>query len=132
VLANHVILSEDVPPLELTSRYRQDIILKVRNWEETDRVPAEPVFEAQVEAGKDRWHESPLMNDLREKPPAAGLWNMFLPVTQFPKKSPGLTNLGYACCAEIIGRTFWAAQTMNGSFLDNMLAMSRRRSGLSH
>ncbi|EEY17851.1 acyl-CoA dehydrogenase family member 10 [Verticillium alfalfae VaMs.102] len=29
------------------------------------------------------------------------------------KESPGLTNLEYSCCAEIMGRCYWAAQTMN-------------------
>ena len=52
------------------------------------------------------------MHSLRQKAKTKGLWNLFLP-KHFPESPVGLTNLEYACCAEIMGRTYWAAQTMN-------------------
>ena len=49
-----------------------------------------------------RWTVQPQMKELRKKAKVAGLFNLFLPKTF--KESPGLTNLEYTCCAEIIGR----------------------------
>lgn len=51
------------------------------------------------------------MKELRAKAKARGLLNLFLP-NHF-KESPGLTNLECSCCAEIMGRVYWVAQTMN-------------------
>ncbi|KAL0934685.1 acyl-CoA dehydrogenase [Colletotrichum truncatum] len=51
------------------------------------------------------------MHELRRKAKDRGLFNLFLP--KHFKGSPGLTNLEYSCCAEIMGRCYWAAQTMN-------------------
>jgi hypothetical protein len=48
------------------------------------------------------------MHSLREKAKSKGLFNLFLP--KHFKESPGLTNLEYACCAEIMGRVYWAQQ----------------------
>lgn len=65
-------------------------------------------MKAQIaEVGK-RWTTQQLMHELREKAKKAGLFNLFLP-NHF-KESPGLTNLEYSCCAEIMGRVYWAQQ----------------------
>lgn len=82
------------------------MIQKVWDWVETECIPAEAVFKAQV--AKNRWTTPPLIHELREKAKAAGLFNIFLP-NHF-EESPGLTNLEYSCCAEIMGRVYWAAQ----------------------
>jgi acyl-CoA dehydrogenase len=81
-------------------------IQAVHDWVENECIPREPIMRAQLE-GK-RWVTPPVMHELREKAKAAGLFNLFLP-NHF-KESPGLTNLEYSCCAEIMGRTYWAAQ----------------------
>jgi acyl-CoA dehydrogenase len=83
-----------------------DIIRRVHEWVETECVPAEPIMKAQLK--EDRWKTPQLMHDLRAKAKAKGLFNLFLP-NHF-KESPGLTNLEYSCCAEIMGRCYWAAQ----------------------
>jgi acyl-CoA dehydrogenase len=83
-------------------------IQKVYDFVETECIPAEPIMKAQIaETGK-RWTTQPLMKELREKAKGAGLFNLFLP-NHF-KESPGLTNLEYSCCAEIMGRVYWAQQ----------------------
>ncbi|CAG8974965.1 hypothetical protein HYALB_00012088 [Hymenoscyphus albidus] len=51
------------------------------------------------------------MHELREKAKKKGLFNLFLP--KHFEESPGLTNLEYGVCAEIMGRVYWAQQTMN-------------------
>ncbi|KAF9883325.1 hypothetical protein FE257_003743 [Aspergillus nanangensis] len=85
------------------------IIQQVHSWVENEFIPAEPVMRAQL--AKDPWQTPPLMRSLRERGKKAGLFNLFLP-SHFPE-SPGLTNLEYACCAELLGRNYWAAQTLN-------------------
>ncbi|MCD0448961.1 acyl-CoA dehydrogenase family protein [Actinocorallia sp. API 0066] len=64
--------------------------------------PAEPVYVAQhhelVAAG--RPHElPPVVEELKAKARAAGLWNLFLP------DESGLTNTEYATLAEVMGRS---------------------------
>lgn len=81
-------------------------IQQVYDWVETECIPAERVVKAQLT--KDRWKTPPLIEELRQKAKAKGLFNLFLP-NHF-KESPGLTNLEYSCCAEIMGRVYWAAQ----------------------
>jgi acyl-CoA dehydrogenase len=83
-----------------------ETIIKVHTWVETECIPAEPIMKAQL--AQDRWTTPPLMKSLRTKAKAAGLFNLFLP--KHFKESRGLTNLEYACCAEIMGRCYWAAQ----------------------
>ncbi|KAL5363832.1 acyl-CoA dehydrogenase/oxidase [Aspergillus floccosus] len=84
-------------------------IKAVYDWVEEECIPAQSIMKAQL--AQNRWHMPPLMKKLREKAKSRGLFNLFLP-HYFPE-SPGLTNLEYACCAEIMGRVYWAAQTMN-------------------
>jgi acyl-CoA dehydrogenase len=81
-------------------------IKKVHNFVETECIPAESIMKAAL--AKDRWKTPELMHQLRDKAKAQGLFNIFLP-NHF-KESPGLTNLEYSCCAEIMGRCYWAAQ----------------------
>ncbi|KAK4570491.1 hypothetical protein LTR86_002571 [Recurvomyces mirabilis] len=88
-----------------------DYIKRVHYWVETECIPAEPVVKAQL-AKYGRWKTPPLIHELRAKAKKEGLFNLFLPKS-FGKLSPGLTNLEYSCCAEIMGRCYWAAQTMN-------------------
>lgn len=86
-------------------------IEKVYNWVDRECIPAEPLMKAQLQ--DQRWKTPPLMHELRKRAKAAGLFNLFLPHTF--KESPGLTNLEYACCAEIMGRCYWAAQVRCGN-----------------
>ncbi|KAL3462625.1 acyl-CoA dehydrogenase/oxidase [Aspergillus heterothallicus] len=85
------------------------IIQRVHTWIETKCIPAQSIMKTQL--SQNRWAMPPLMRQLRAEAKASGLWNLFLPA-EFPD-SPGLTNLEYACCAELMGRVYWAAQTMN-------------------
>jgi acyl-CoA dehydrogenase len=97
---------------KLTPQGKQKI-QQVWNWVETECIPAEPIMKAAIE--KDRWATPEIMHDLRKRAKAARLFNLFLP-NHF-KESPGLTNLEYACCAEIMGRVYWAAQVRLVNYL---------------
>ena len=54
--------------------------------------PNEERFYAQIKEG-DRWEEPPLLEELKAKARAAGLWNLFLPDSTH---GAGLNNLEYA------------------------------------
>ena len=87
--------------------------------------PNETRFFAEVEQGN-RWEPPALLEDLKQKARAAGLWNLFLPKA-YGEFSPGLTNLEYAPLAEIMGRVTWASEVFNCSAPDtgNMEVLAR-------
>src|SRR3981081_3643534 len=63
--------------------------------------PNELLFRQQVAEG-DRWQPTAIVEDLKPKARAAGLWNMFLPGSEH---GAGLTNMENAPLCEIMGRS---------------------------
>lgn len=73
--------------------------------------PNEEVFEQQLNEQEDPWAAvPPIIEELKEKARAAGLWNLFLPDEEY---GAGLTNLEYAPLAEIMGRSLIAPEVFN-------------------
>ena len=62
--------------------------------------PNEKVYKRQINEG-DRWQLVPIIEELKPKARAAGLWNLFLPDSEY---GAGLTNVEYAPLCEIMGR----------------------------
>jgi acyl-CoA dehydrogenase len=62
-----------------------------------------------------RWRIPPVMERLKAEARAAGLWNLFLPDGEH---GAGLDNRDYAPLAEIMGRSFLAAEVFNCSAPD--------------
>ena len=58
--------------------------------------------------GPNRWQPVPIIEELKPKARAAGLWNLFLP--RSPRAPEGLSNLDYAPLCEIMGRVSWSPE----------------------
>ena len=66
--------------------------------------PNEAAFDAEVEENRRKgnvWVPTKIIDDLKEKAKAEGLWNLFLPESQF---GPGVTDLDHDPLGEIMGR----------------------------
>jgi acyl-CoA dehydrogenase len=77
--------------------------------------PNEKRFRDEVEEG-DRWQPVPLIEELKAEARAEGLWNLFLPESEY---GAGLTNTEYAPLCEIMGRSMpFAPEIFNCSAPD--------------
>ena len=93
----------------------QDFRRRLTAFMEEQIYPNEPIFQEQLGAGESRWQVPPIMEELKGRARAAGLWNLFLPDAE---EGAGLTNLEYAPLAEIMGRSPIAPEVFNCSAPD--------------
>ncbi len=77
--------------------------------------PNEQRYASEVETG-DRWQIPALVDELKARAKAQGLWNLFLPKSS--ARGAGLTNLEYAPLCEVMGRVPWAPELFNCSAPD--------------
>ena len=102
-----------------------ELVEKVKDFIDSEVRPKEHVFHEQINVGKDRWSSYPsVIDDLKEKARAKGLWNLFLPESEF---GAGLSNYEYAHLAEEMGKSHIASEAMNCSAPDtgNMEVIAR-------
>jgi len=102
-----------------------ELVENVKDFIDSEVRPKEHVFHEQINVGKDRWSSYPsVIDELKEKARAKGLWNLFLPESEF---GAGLSNYEYAHLAEEMGKSHIASEAMNCSAPDtgNMEVIAR-------
>src|SRR5579863_6190980 len=91
----------------------KDLEQRLRAFMEEYIYPNEPRFAGEV--ASNRWSPTRTVEELKPKARAAGLWNLFLPESEY---GAGLTNLEYAPLCEIMGRSAMAPEVFNCSAPD--------------
>ena len=105
----------------------KDLQKRVGAFMEEHIYPNEARFHDEVEKNRRHgnvWIPTKIMEELKDKGRAAGLWNLFLPESKY---GAGLTNLEYAPLCEIMGRSHIAPEAFNCSAPDtgNMETIER-------
>jgi acyl-CoA dehydrogenase len=94
----------------------QELLEKLNLFMEQHVYPNEKVYEDQVNNEQERWSSVPsIMEELKGKAKSEGLWNLFLPESEY---GAGLTNLEYAPLCEIMGRSMIGPEVFNCSAPD--------------
>ncbi|MFN3835943.1 MAG: acyl-CoA dehydrogenase family protein [Glycocaulis sp.] len=103
----------------------KDYLARVRAFMDEHVYPNEKTYHEQLAGfGTNRWQVLPVIEELKAKAKAEGLWNLFHPDS---KHGAGLSNADYAPLAEEMGRVVWASEVFNCSAPDtgNMEVLSR-------
>ncbi|MFL5170512.1 MAG: acyl-CoA dehydrogenase family protein, partial [Microvirga sp.] len=102
----------------------EDLKQRVTAFMEEHVYPAEDVFERQLEELPSRWHVPPVMEELKAKAKAQGLWNLFRPKREY---ADALSNEEYAHLCEVMGRSPIGPEPFNCSAPDtgNMETIAR-------
>ena len=102
----------------------QDLIERVGNFIDKEVAHNESLYEEQSKDENGTWVVPPIMEEMKAKAKAAGLWNLFLPESN---NGAGLTNFEYAHLAEIMGAYGIASEVFNCSAPDtgNMEVLER-------
>ncbi|MGC6471460.1 MAG: acyl-CoA dehydrogenase family protein [Parvibaculales bacterium] len=107
------------------SEKTKEMIERVQNFMDANVYPNIPTYNEQMAAfGNDRWQVPAILDEIKAKAKAEGLWNLFLP--EFDEGA-GLTNLEYAPLAELMGKVAWGSEVFNCSAPDtgNMEVLAR-------
>ena len=104
------------------SEKSRDLQLRLRAFMDEHIYPNEQRFQQEID--RDRWKPTRIVEELKPKARAAGLWNLFLPNAE---SGTGLTNLEYAPLCEVMGRSMMAPEVFNCSAPDtgNMEVLAR-------
>jgi len=96
----------DFAPTEKAADYAE----RLNAFMEEHVYPAEATYHQQHGATENRWSIPPIIEELKDKARATGMWNLFLPDVRF---GAGLSVLDYAPLAEITGRSHIAPEVFN-------------------
>ena len=97
-----------------TSKRARDLHAQVSRFMDEHVFPNEALAARQIAEG-DRWEPVPIIESLKAKAKAQGLWNLFLPESEH---GAGLSNLEYAPLCELMGRSAIGAEPFNCSAPD--------------
>ncbi len=86
--------------------------------------PNEARYSAEIDAAASRWTQPGIMEELKSRARAEGLWNLFLPE---PEYGAGLSNREYAPLCELMGTSHIAPEVFNCNAPDtgNMEVLAR-------
>jgi len=96
----------------------KDLQQRVTAFMEEYVYPNEARFHEEIEANRragNAWVPTRVVEELKQKARAQGLWNLWLPESEY---GAGLTNLEYAPLAEIMGRSHLGPEAFNCSAPD--------------
>ncbi len=88
----------------------QDYINRVKKFIKEEIDPVEESYLRELHSLDNKWVVLPIVEELKEKAKAQGLWNLFLPNEEM---GAGLSTLEYAPIAELTGRSFLAPEVFN-------------------
>jgi len=96
------------------SETSQSLLVKLAAFMDEHIYPNEEAYAAQLHTAENRFAPLPLMDELKEKAKAAGLWNLYVPeeYSQYCDHG-GLSNFDYAPLAEMMGRVIWCPEVFN-------------------
>ncbi|MEY2909026.1 MAG: hypothetical protein RLZZ602_1549 [Pseudomonadota bacterium] len=90
------------------------LLAKLKAFMQEHIYPNEHAYTAQLASAEDRFAVVPLMDELKSKARAAGLWNLFVPEEHARYSDHGgLSFLEYAPLAEEMGRVIWCPEVFN-------------------
>ncbi len=93
----------------------EEFRLRLQTFMDEHVYPAEAVYERQLRESGDPHHQPAVMEELKVRARAAGLWNMFLPDAD---AGAGLSVSDYAPLAELLGHSHIASEACNCSAPD--------------
>ena len=100
----------------------KEYIQRVSDFMDLHVFPNVDTFKEQHDAAESRWTVIPILEELKAKAKAEGLWNLFLPPSPEHDTDEyhgaGLTNLEYAPLSELMGRVDWGSEVFNCSAPD--------------
>ena len=105
--------------IESYSPKTQDLLERLNAFFAEHIYPNEGRHHAELDAMRragDAWQPMALIDELKVKARAVGLWNMFLPHPY--KGQGGISNLDYAPLCEVMGRVSWSGEVFNCSAPD--------------
>ncbi|KAL4780002.1 acyl-CoA dehydrogenase/oxidase [Aspergillus varians] len=113
----HIPASQRIPAIArpfVSERAKKTLDL-VEKFVEEECIPADAIYQHQLgRSVEERFSSHPqVMEDLKTKAKALGLWNMFLPKNHFANEGAGYSNLEYGLMAEYLGRSDTASEATN-------------------
>ena len=91
----------ELPPVNL-------LIVQLTLFMNDHIYPNEDLYQEQLNSLEDRFTTVPLMEELKARAKAQGLWNLWM-----PKNHGGLSNEDYCPLTEIMGRVLWSPEVFN-------------------
>lgn len=86
------------------------VLKQVTDFVNNEIIPIEKAYFQELRSLDNSWVVLPIIKELKAKAKAQGLWNLFLPKSEF---GAGISNADYAMMAEQMGRSFIAPEIFN-------------------